>query len=184
MPEFAPVLIPCLPVERAHLAEARRALLARVAKVAGQDPRAQRADVQSDRRTDLEGLSDAFLTRFLWITRALPAVIDVLQARFDARGVRFFDVELEFTTTKRRECVDDSHPQGCEMKPTPPRGGPFFCSAALVPQDSSSERVVEVRVHSGRPDDEEAPCLFLRFPFSINDEDDTIRVQRFVVGRT
>jgi hypothetical protein len=52
------VVVPCLPVGRAEIAEARRAL-------AGQARL---------------GLSDATIARGLWVARAMPAVLDVMGA--------------------------------------------------------------------------------------------------------
>lgn len=79
MSKGALVIIPCLPVGRAEIAEARRAL-------AGQGR---------------GGLSDDAIARALWTTRALPAVIDVL-ADSDAGALDFAGIDIEHAPTTSR----------------------------------------------------------------------------------
>jgi len=73
------VVIPCLPVGRAELAEARRAL-------AGQGR---------------NGLTDEVLARGLWTARALPAIVEVLvqsgESVFDFSGI---DIESAPTSSR------------------------------------------------------------------------------------
>lgn len=73
------VVIPCLPVGRAELAEARRAL-------AGQGR---------------NGLSDDAIARALWTARALPAVVEVL-VESDAGALDFAGIDVEHAPTTSR----------------------------------------------------------------------------------
>ncbi len=79
MSKGALVVIPCLPVGRAEIAEARRAL-------AGQGR---------------SGLTDDVIARMLWTARALPAVIDVL-ADSDAGALDFAGIDIEQAPTTSR----------------------------------------------------------------------------------
>jgi hypothetical protein len=73
------VVIPCLPVGRAELAEARRAL-------AGQGR---------------SGLSDDAIARGLWTARALPAIVEVL-VDSDAGALDFAGIDVEPAPTTSR----------------------------------------------------------------------------------
>lgn len=73
------VVIPCLPVGRAELAEARRAL-------AGQGR---------------NGLTDEMLARGLWTARALPAIVEVLLQSGET-SVDFTGIDIESAPTSSR----------------------------------------------------------------------------------
>lgn len=72
MSQGALVVIPCLPVGRAELAEARRAL-------AGQGR---------------SGLSDEAIARVLWTARAIPAVVEVM-VEADAGALEFAGLDVD-----------------------------------------------------------------------------------------
>jgi hypothetical protein len=78
------VVVPCAPVERAHVKEAWRALIGQgVGQGAG-----ERAFVDGGEAVD------AAVTQLLWLARALPVVVDVLAdagAGVDLGSVRFGD---------------------------------------------------------------------------------------------